>query len=585
MKTLPSRTVVIVGGGLSAGLAARQLAHAGIETVVLERGRDLTGGPEGKIPTQRDELRWAVRGGLMQDAAMETYTFRHSSAEASRPLRRLSSFLPGIGVGGAGNHWGGESHRWAGYNTELRTHLTQRYGAAAIPANMPLQDWGVTYEELEPHYDLFERLFGVSGRAGNLRGVRQEGGNPFESPRQNEFPQPPLEITEAGAIFRETVMRKFGYHPFPMPAANSSGIYTNPDGMQLGSCQYCGHCGRYICEANAKGTPAELLFPWLIRQPRFELRQLSQVLSIDHDPKARRVRGVRFLDLLTGEECFQPADVVVLAAFTLSNVRLLLRSGIGEPYRPGLGGVVGRNLCFQTNSGVPVFFKEHWINPFLGAGAAGTLIAEFNDDNFDHTGIGFLGGGSIGVGIGSGTPISVRSVPPGTPAWGTKWKQACADWYAHSFSVGVQGSCYPDTGNYLDLDPDYTDAFGQPLVRITFDFPANEERVSEFCTARAAEIARAMGATLVGPANPRRRPYDTRLYQGTHITGGAIMGTDPATSVVSPRLQHWNAENLFVTGSSTFAHNAGANPSELIAALALRAGDDIARYVRKPGVL
>ena len=187
--------------------------------------------------------------------------------------------------------------------------------------------------------------------------------------------------------------------------------------------------------------------------------------------------------------------------------------------------------------------------------------------------------------MGGGTPISSRRVPPDTPRWGTAWKQSNADWYAHAFSVGVQGSCYPDRENFLDLDPDYTDAYGQPLVRITFDFQENERRLSAFCTAQAERIARATGAARLGRPNRPGSPYDTRLYQGTHITGGTILGEDPVTSVVSPNLQHWQAENLFVAGGSVFAHNAGVNPSELIGALALRLGDDLVKYVRTPSRL
>lgn len=586
MKILPPHTVVIVGGGLAAGLVARQLARRGIDTLVLERGGDYRNGAEARLPTQRDELRWDVRTGLAQDAATETYTLRRSRAELSRPMRRLSAFLPGTGVGGAGNHWNGQTWRWTEYNTALRSHFERRYGRAAIPADTPLQDWGVAYAELEPHYDLFEKLFGVSGRAGNLRGKIQPGGNPFEAPRQNEYPQPPLEITEAGLIFQATVEREFGCRPFPSPAANSTGAYVNPDGMRLGACQYCGHCDRFVCEATAKGTPDVLLYPWLEQRPSFKLHRHCHVLGVDHDRDAGRVRGVRYLDVMTGEECFQPANVVVLAAFTLTNTKLLLAGGIGRRYDPTTGeGVVGKNFCFQANSGINLFFRDRWINPFLAAGCTGTIIDEFNDDNFDHAGLGFLGGGYIGVNVTSGRPIVSRRLPPGTPLWGSRWKQASADWYAHAFGIGVQGSCYPHRENFLDLDPDYTDAYGQPLVRITFDFRENERRLSAYCTAKAHEIARAMGATLIGPATPRTAPFDTRLYQGSHVTGGTIMGPDAATSVVSPRLQHWDAENLFVAGASVFAHNAGHNPTGPLAALALRLGDDLARYVDKPGRL
>ena len=162
--------MVIVGGGLASGLVARQLTAKGIATVVLEQGGDRSMGAESKLPTQRDELRWNIRTALIQDPAIETYTWRQTRQELALPMRRLMAFLPGVGVGGAGNHWNGQAWRWQEYDTTLRTRLESRYGKAAIPAAMQVQDWGVTYGELEPYYDLFEKIFGVAGKAGNLRG-------------------------------------------------------------------------------------------------------------------------------------------------------------------------------------------------------------------------------------------------------------------------------------------------------------------------------------------------------------------------------------------------------------------------------
>lgn len=176
-------------------------------------------------------------------------------------------------------------------------------------------------------------------------------------------------------------------------------------------------------------------------------------------------------------------------------------------------------------------------------------------------------------------------MPPGTPAWGTKWKRANADWYAHAFPITVHGSWYSHRENYLDLDPTYSDAYGQPLVRMTIDFRENELRMSEYVTKKAEEIARASGATIVGPANPRKGPFDTRIHQTTHVTGGTIMGSDPHTSVVSPHLQHWEAENLFVVGASVYPFNAGYNPTGPLGALALRLGDDLHSYVERPRAL
>jgi gluconate 2-dehydrogenase alpha chain len=579
ITTLKEREVVFVGGGLTAALASRQLTAAGRDVLVLERGRDHRGGPEETIPNQRDGLRWGIRTHLVQDWAEETYTFRHSSKDTALPARNLQAFLPGNGMGGAANHWNGQTWRWAEYDPVLRTHLTQRYGK--LPADLSVQDWGVTYAELEPYHDLFERLFGIAGKAGNLKGRIQAGGNPFEAPRANEYPQQPLEITEAGRIFSDAAT-KLGYRPFPMPAANSPRAYTNPDGMTLGACQYCGHCERFICEAKAKASPEVLLYPMLLARKNFELRLRSHVLGLRYDRAGKRVTGVHYLDRVTGQEYLQPAEVVVLSAFTMTNTRLLLASRIGTPYDPATRrGVVGRNFCHQTQSGVTVFAKDTWINPFFGAGSSQTVIDEFNVDNFDHSGLGFHGGGYISSYITGGRPLEFRPVPPGTPRWGSAWKQANADWYAHSFPVNVHGSCYSHPDNYLSLDPTYKDRFGVPLVRVTFDFRDNEVRMSEYVTQKAYEIAKATGAMVTPPA-PRKGPYDVRVYQSTHVTGGTAMGADPLTSVVSPRLQHWEAANLFVVGASTYPQNSGYNPTGPLGALALRLGDDLNRYLERP---
>jgi gluconate 2-dehydrogenase alpha chain len=584
-KQLDQRTVVIVGGGLTAGLIARQLTASGIDVLILERGFDHRGGAESHLPSQRDELRWATHQGLMQDWSKETYTLRHERSEEALPVRWMEAFLPGTGMGGAANHWNGMTWRWSEYDPVLRTRLRERYGAAAIPVDMPLQDWGVTYAEMEPYHDLFERLFGISGKAGNINGRIQPGGNPFEAPRRGEYPQPPLEITEGGMIFKHTV-EGLGYKPFPTPAANSSRAYTNPDGQQLGQCQYCGHCERFICEAQAKATPQVLLYPMLLQRKGFEIRLGAQVLALECDRAGKRVRGVRYIDLLTGEEHLQPAEIVVLAAFTMSNTRLLLLNGIGAPYDPVQNrGVVGKNFCYQTGAGVDVFFKDRWINPFMATGSTAMVIDEFNNDNFDHTGLGFLGGAYISAGVYNGRPIGHRMLPPGTPRWGTRWKQANAEWYAHAFDIGAEASCYPNRQNYLDLDPTYRDAYGQPLLRMTFDWQENELKMCAYLKDKCAEIAKASGADVIGTPGGLERPFDVRYYQTTHVTGGTIMGADPRSSVVSPHLQHWDAHNLFIVGASVYPHNSSYNPTGPLAALALRLGDDLVRYTHQPTLL
>src|SRR5262249_17799208 len=120
---LKNRSVVIVGGGLTAALVARQLTAKGTDVLVLERGHDRRNGAESTIPKHRDELRWDIRGGLGQNWAVETYTARHNSKDEALPARRLGAFLPGEGLGGAASHWNGFLWRWSEYDPVLRTHL------------------------------------------------------------------------------------------------------------------------------------------------------------------------------------------------------------------------------------------------------------------------------------------------------------------------------------------------------------------------------------------------------------------------------------------------------------------------------
>jgi gluconate 2-dehydrogenase alpha chain len=118
--------------------------------------------------------------------------------------------------------WNGQSFRFQIADFIYKTHLEQRYGKNFLEACSPeltIQDWGVTYAELEPHYDRFEYLCGVSGKAGNIKGQIQSGGNPFEASRAREYPNPPMKEPYFGALFRKGAT-DLGYHPYPQPSSN-----------------------------------------------------------------------------------------------------------------------------------------------------------------------------------------------------------------------------------------------------------------------------------------------------------------------------------------------------------------------------
>ena len=274
--------VVVVGLGWTGGILSKELAEAGLKVVALERGAMRTAANDYSLPNIRDELRYAVHKDLMMNTARDTLTVRNSPSQEALPMRRLGSFLPGEVVGGAAVHWSGHTWRWTDMELRIRSMYEERYGKTFIPDDMTIQDWGITYAELEPHYDRFEYTAAVSGKAGNLGGSIQAGGNPFEAPRKREYPLPALTQNLSGVLFAEAAT-KAGYHPFPRPTANASQAYTNPDGAHFGACQYCGYCQKYGCEANAKGSPHVAVIPLVMRNPNFELRTHSWVTKVNKD--------------------------------------------------------------------------------------------------------------------------------------------------------------------------------------------------------------------------------------------------------------------------------------------------------------
>ncbi|ALD93208.1 GMC family oxidoreductase [Cupriavidus gilardii] len=585
-KTLERVDAVIVGGGWTGSIIGKELAAAGQRVVMLERGEPRWPSPDFQAPTVHDELRYTRRHALHQNTATETFTFRNDTSQTALPMRRWQFAYPGTHLGGSGNHWSGAYYRFDPTDFKLRSHYERRYGKGIFAADLTAQDWPLTYDELEPYYDRFDYLIGASGFAGNLKGKIQPGGNPFEPWRSRPYPNPPMKVAHASALFGEAAAR-LGYHPYIQPSALSTRPYTNTEGLPMSACVYCGFCSNFGCEHFAKASPQVCILPAAMKLDTFALRTGAQVLRVELDKDRKLARGVTYVDG-SGQQFFQPADMVFLCAFSVHNVRLLLLSGIGKPYDPATGqGVVGRNYTHQTTSGVNLFFDEKThINPFMGAGAAAVTIDDFSADNFDHGPLGFVGGGYIQIQVVSGAPIGYHPTPRGTPAWGSEWKKAVRRYYNHSASITITGSAMPTRGGYLSLDPTYRDAWGQPLLRITYDLPDNDIKLSAFLTEKGDRIGKAMRGVVATEPGPRKRPFTATSYQSTHLNGGAAMGSDPSNSVVNRFGQCWDVPNVFVTGACLFPQNSNFNPTGTVGATAYWIVDAVKRdYVKAPGKL
>ena len=594
LKRLKGTDVVVIGSGWSGLVMAKEVAtRTALQVTVLERGpaRNIS-----QYASGMDEIN-NRRVGLVQNPADQTITHRHSLKDQAAPIRQYGAFRPGTGTGGTSEHWGGISDRYLPDFFVLASHLREKFGPSRMSPDWAIQDWGITYDEFEKDYWRAEQLMGISGKAGNLRGQLMEGGNIFEGPRQNEYPTPPLTATYTMGFFHQAATQ-LGYHPFPLPAANLSQGYTNPDKVSRPGCVFCGFCPNYGCMIGAKAQPTNTLMPVLAGRPNFTLKNNCWVRKIVH--RNGKAEGVVYMDE-SGEETLQPADVVVLSAWTPNSVRLLLLSDIGERYDPVTAkGTLGKNLTHQVNSGGAgmLVFKER-LNLFMGSSAVGYGISDLEGDLKQEVPEKILRGGAFlrGAATGEGPAGSFGRVPPGEVArnWGSAWKKAAIEhWDRIGPGVEMRAEHFAYRQNFMDLDPTYTDKWGDPLLRMTLDWTDYEMRQMAFGerigTQLMEAIAQVSGAKLVpgefGNHIGVFHHYNASQYNTTHVQGGAIMGTSPEVSVVNPWLQHWHMPNLFVVGSSSFPQNSSANPTLTIVAVSLRTADGlIDRYLKNPGPL
>lgn len=574
MKTLKEVDIVTVGFGWSASIIAAEACKNGLKVVGLERGENRK---TENFEMIHDEWRYAHMHGLMQDLSRETITMANKKEQKALPMRKMGAFVIGDGVGGCGTHWNGMHFRFDPYDFSIRTATKEKYGEARLrdKDGYLIRDWALSYDEIEPYYTRFEQLCGVSGDASK---------NPFGGKMSKPYPTKALPITPVIQRYIDAAS-SIGLHPYMLPASNCSEPWTNEYGLQINMCQFCGFCERFACEYGAKASPHTATIPYALSTGNLEIRTHSNVLEIVH--KNGIATGVKYIDTLTLKEYFQPAKVVVLSSYVLSNVRLLLLSKIGKPYDPKTGeGVVGKNFCYQLNGGSSVTFDEEY-NLFMGSGSLGANLDDYNADNFDHKNLDFLHGASIFM-LQTGTrPIS--SASGGTTIgdvdgksvknWGLEHKRASAFEFTRKRSVSAQGASLPHKENFLTLDDTYKDAYGLPLLKMVYNYTNQDRNLMKFLVDKTYDIAKAMNPKYASKSGDIGN-YNVMNYNTSHITGGAIMGENSKDSVVNNYLQSHDVKNLFVVGASSFLHNSGFNPTDTVGALSFRCAEGILKYFK-----
>ena len=509
-KPLEKVDVVVIGSGAAGSVFAAVLAEAGKSVVVLERGADRTLNQLYSSQLWARRLKWGSPHVVEEGPDSIWYNFN-----------------AGHGVGGAAIHHYGV---WPRYHPEDFA-LRSRYGRGL--------DWPFSYDELRPYYDQVQDDVGISGDA------QQEIWRPVGA----DYPLPPVLVTAHGRTLARG-FEKLGKRTAPIPIAVLSRPYRGRP-----ACIWDGWCDAG-CPTGALANPLVVYLP-RARKAGARLQSRAHVTRILTDGKGARAVGVEYVNA-QGAMTVQPADAVVLCAFTIENVRILLNSATSQHARglANASGTVGRYLMSHPAVSVFGMFDEAMEN-YLGA-TGGQLICQ---DAFDKTGDpdGAFGSRQWEIALAL-KPNDLLGIAMSRPdIYGRKLHEFMEQGARYMGSmVGVCEDA-PLYENRIELASD-KDRFGMPLAKVIYRASYDGRRLWRTAAKEGVEIFKAAGAQTAWHSPPG----------GQHIMGGTIMGRDPAASVANGMAQAHDVPNLFFGGPSVFPTSSCVNSTFTAHAVALR---------------
>jgi choline dehydrogenase-like flavoprotein len=534
---------LIVGSGAAGGVMAKELSTAGFSVLVLEQGPRLEA-----HEFEHDEFKYFAQSALNNRADLQPQIFK--AGPDAEPQR------------GGGGGPGALYHRLVGGGSVMFTANYWRFkpidfmerSVLGSISGTGLDDWPITYEEMEPYYDRAEWDLGVSGEPG-----------PFDPPRSRGYPTPPLPVKSSGVLL-ERGARALGLHPQVAPMCIISEPYKG-----RAACQHCGYCSGFGCEHRAKSSTLFTTIPEADATGRCEVRPESYVRKIEIDGRGR-VTGVVYFDAERVER-FQPARAVIVCANGSETPRLLLlsKSNLFPDGLANSSGMVGKYLQFNGNASTTGVF-ERPLNDWKSVMVT-RMIWDFYDSDPKR---GFYGGGGID-GRYWGTPLGFLAfgLPPDAPLWGSEFKRLLNQNYSRTMNADVHATSLPVETNRIELDPVLEDDWGLPALRVTYKDHPDDIAIMQFLVDKAIEIMDAAGAVRTWA------PESMEQQVGYHLLGTCRMGSDPRTSVVDKYHRTHDVPNLFLCDGSSLVTSGRGQPTETIQALAYRAADSLAQFARR----
>ena len=326
MATQEKVDAVIVGAGASGSVFAAVLAKAGKKVVVMDNGPDWQ---------TSDLISSDIWGRRIKPAGAPFIL------EGKHPVSMGAQ--GGWGVGGAALHYFANFPRLLPNDFRIKSEHNRAH------------DWPISYEEVAPFYDKVAQDIGVSGDA---------KAEELWRPKGHPYPMPPMKSFRNGQVWLKGFEAN-GIRVVPAAVGMNSTAFKG-----RAACIYDGWC-HVGCPIGALANPL-VTFLADARKAGAEVRAWSTVTRVLTDASGNKVTGVEYYDR-NHDKQFQPASVVVLAAWAAQNPRLLLNSAT-DKHDKGLAnrnGLVGKYIMTHFASGTNAMFDEDVENHM------GTLGAQY----------------------------------------------------------------------------------------------------------------------------------------------------------------------------------------------------------------
>jgi choline dehydrogenase-like flavoprotein len=552
---------IVVGSGMTGGMAAKELTERGLTVLMIERGREIkhiegydTAMKEpwdlqhrGKVPNYSAEELWANNRfwGLANEEAGKFFT---NDKENPYIEKRPFDWIRAYHTGGKSMHWGRQSYRWN--KQDFEANAKEGIGV----------DWPIRYEQLEKWYTYVEKFVGISGQAEGLDVL----------PDGHFLPAMPMTTPEL--YFKKIMKEKLNRPVTVGRIANLTQPQKIHTDLGRGSCQYRNKCSRG-CPYGGYYSSLSGSIPAAMRTNRLTMLHDSIVSEIMYDETKAKATGIRVINQKTmqTEEYF--SKIVFLNAGSINTAALMLNSK-SKRFANGFGNdsdQVGRNIMdHHLGAGATATIDGFEEDYMFGQRPNALYIPRFRNWGSDKQaylrGFGYQGGASR------------ESWNRGVNAdgFGATFKEDLTKPGSWTIGFGGFGEVLPNPNNRIFLDTDKKDKWGVPMIVFDAAFGENELAMRKDIVSSAIEMLDAAGfKNIVG--NNR----ETHLGLGIHDMGTARMGRDAKTSVLNAFNQVHACKNVFVTDGAAMASSSCVNPSITYMALTARAADFAVAEMKK----